>query len=217
MPGGGRVRALGGRGGPSTQLENRVGEPLATPYLSMASQIQAGLDGISRKLTPGPSADSPYEISAVSLPKSLAEALTALDGSGCFRAAFGGVNRGARSRRQVDACMHVMAGTVGIERLEDQGRAAERLGHRSAGDYCGERQLFVAAHRRSAKRPDQPCGEAHSGPPQPAHHAARATTCCSPCSPVVRADSSLCAVFSAPPSAPGTLNTISNAASANRW
>ena len=74
------IRVLGEPGDPSTHLENRVGEPLANPYLYMASQIHAGLDGIARKLMPGPSADAPYEISAEPLPKSLAEALAALDG-----------------------------------------------------------------------------------------------------------------------------------------
>ena len=85
------IRVLGEPGDPSTHLENRVGEPLANPYLYMASQIHAGLDGIARKLTPGPSADSPYEISAEPLPKSLAEALAALNDSACFRAGFGDV------------------------------------------------------------------------------------------------------------------------------
>ncbi len=55
------VRVLGEPGDPATHLENRVGEPLANPYLYMASQIHAGLDGIARKLEPGPSADAPYE------------------------------------------------------------------------------------------------------------------------------------------------------------
>jgi glutamine synthetase len=41
----------------------------------MASQIHAGLDGVARKLDPGPSADSPYEISVEPLPKTLQEAL----------------------------------------------------------------------------------------------------------------------------------------------
>ena len=85
------IRVLGEPGDPSTHLENRVGEPLANPYLYMASQIHAGLDGIARKLKPGPSADSPYEISAEPLPKSLAEALAALKDSACFRAGFGDV------------------------------------------------------------------------------------------------------------------------------
>ena len=48
-------------GDPATQLENRVGEPAANPYLYMATQIVSGLDGLDRKLDPGPSADTPYE------------------------------------------------------------------------------------------------------------------------------------------------------------
>ena len=47
------IRVLGEPGDPSTHLENRVGEPLANPYLYMASQIHAGLDGIARKLDAG--------------------------------------------------------------------------------------------------------------------------------------------------------------------
>jgi glutamine synthetase len=85
------IRVLGEPGEPSTHLENRVGEPLANPYLYMASQIHAGLDGIARKLAPGPSADSPYDVKSEPLPKSLAEALAALDDSACFRAGFGDV------------------------------------------------------------------------------------------------------------------------------
>jgi glutamine synthetase len=85
------IRVLGEPGDAATHLENRVGEPLANPYLYMASQIHAGLDGIARKLTPGPSADSPYEVSAEPLPKSLAEALAALKDNACFRAGFGDV------------------------------------------------------------------------------------------------------------------------------
>ena len=55
------VRVLGQPGDAATHLENRVGEPAANPYLYMASQIYAGLDGIARRLDPGPSADTPYE------------------------------------------------------------------------------------------------------------------------------------------------------------
>jgi glutamine synthetase len=70
-------------------LENRIGEPLANPYLYMASQIYAGLDGIARKLDPGPSADAPYRCSAEPLPGTLEEALAALHTNACFRAGFG--------------------------------------------------------------------------------------------------------------------------------
>jgi glutamine synthetase len=88
---GAMIRVLGEAGDPATHLENRAGEPLANPYLYMASQIHAGLDGIVRRLSPGPSADTPYEVSAEPLPKSLAEALAALKGNACFRAGFGDV------------------------------------------------------------------------------------------------------------------------------
>jgi glutamine synthetase len=83
------VRVMGEAGDPATHLENRVGEPLANPYLYMASQIYAGLDGIARKLDPGPSADAPYRISAEPLPRTLEEAIAALRGNACFRAGFG--------------------------------------------------------------------------------------------------------------------------------
>jgi glutamine synthetase len=83
------IRALGAPGDSATHLENRAGEPLANPYLFMASQIYAGLDGVARKLAPGPSADAPYEISAEPLPAMLGEALAALDASSCLRGGFG--------------------------------------------------------------------------------------------------------------------------------
>ena len=66
------IRVLGGAGDAATRLENRIGEPAANPYLYMASQILSGLDGVDRKLDPGPSADTPYETRAALLPKSLA-------------------------------------------------------------------------------------------------------------------------------------------------
>ncbi|HUI15927.1 MAG TPA: glutamine synthetase family protein [Xanthobacteraceae bacterium] len=83
------VRVPGEPGDPSTHLENRSGEPLANPYLYMASQIYAGLDGIARKLDPGASADAPYGHSAEALPETLEEALAALRSNPCFRAGFG--------------------------------------------------------------------------------------------------------------------------------
>ena len=83
------IRVLGGANDPATRLENRVGEPAANPYLYMASQILAGLDGVDRKLDPGPSADTPYEARAEPLPKSLHEALGALNDDAFFRQALG--------------------------------------------------------------------------------------------------------------------------------
>lgn len=87
---GAMIRVMGETGDPRTHLENRSGEPLANPYLYMASQIYAGLDGINRNLDPGPPTEAPYQKSSgLALPATLEEALTALRASPCFRAGFG--------------------------------------------------------------------------------------------------------------------------------
>ena len=83
------IRVLGQPGDAATRLENRIGEPAANPYLYMASQVLSGLDGIDRALDPGPSADTPYEADAPLLPKSLREAVFALDEDPFFREALG--------------------------------------------------------------------------------------------------------------------------------
>lgn len=72
------ARVLGAPGDSATRIENRIGEPLANPYLYMASQIWSGLDGIDQRRNPGPSADAPYATDAPLLPQSMAEALHAL-------------------------------------------------------------------------------------------------------------------------------------------
>ncbi|MGB6436225.1 MAG: glutamine synthetase family protein, partial [Bradyrhizobium sp.] len=83
------VRMLGAPNDPATRLENRIGEPAANPYLYMASQILAGLDGIDRALEPPPPADTPYETQAPALPKTLREALDALKADTFFREKLG--------------------------------------------------------------------------------------------------------------------------------
>ena len=83
------MRVIADAEGKATRLENRVGEPAANPYLYMASQVLAGLDGMRHRLDPGPSADAPYDTEAEFLPKSLAEANAALRHSAFFREAFG--------------------------------------------------------------------------------------------------------------------------------
>jgi glutamine synthetase len=83
------IRVIGAAGDPATRLENRIGEPAANPYLYMAAQIVTGLDGVARKLDPGPSADTPYETKAQLLPKTLEEALAALGDDRCFADGFG--------------------------------------------------------------------------------------------------------------------------------
>jgi glutamine synthetase len=88
---GAMIRVLGGAGDSATRLENRVGEPAANPYLYIASQIVAGLDGIERGLPPGPRDDEPYAADRPMLPKSLGEALDALEKDALFRAQFGDV------------------------------------------------------------------------------------------------------------------------------
>ena len=106
------VRVLGQPGDVATHLENRVGEPAANPYLYVASQIYSGLDGIARRLDPGPSADTPYEAVAALLPKDLTEALTALRGDEVFRAGFGAAF--------VDYYTHIKASE--LERFQKEAR-----------------------------------------------------------------------------------------------
>jgi glutamine synthetase len=87
---GAMIRVIGEPRHPATRLENRSGEPLANPYLYMASQLYAGLDGINRNLDLGPATETPYRKSSEpALPAALEEAIAALRASACFRAGFG--------------------------------------------------------------------------------------------------------------------------------
>jgi glutamine synthetase len=71
-------------------IENRLGEPAANPYLYMAANLAAGLDGIRRGLTPPPLvAADPYSADAPALPSSLWEAVGLLERDGFFKQAFG--------------------------------------------------------------------------------------------------------------------------------
>ncbi|GAA4224428.1 glutamine synthetase family protein [Actinomadura meridiana] len=80
------VRVVGGDGG--CHVENRVGEPCANPYLAIAAQLSAGLDGLDRRngraATPArpPSTEGPGDL----LPQSLGEALEAFRTGGAARA-----------------------------------------------------------------------------------------------------------------------------------
>jgi glutamine synthetase len=71
--------------GKSTRIENRIGSPLANPYLYIASQIHAGLDGITRRLNPPPADDT----KAAALPSSLAQTLSALQEDAALGEGFG--------------------------------------------------------------------------------------------------------------------------------
>ena len=72
------LRVVGASGDRATRIENRIGEPAANPYLYIASQIHAGLDGIQRQLTAPRASDAPYGDAQQKLPSSLAQALAAL-------------------------------------------------------------------------------------------------------------------------------------------
>jgi glutamine synthetase len=83
------LRVLGRCGDASTRIENRIGEPSANPYLYIAAQIHAGLDGLRRKLRAGPATDAPYAGTANLLPTTLGDALEALVGDAALAKAFG--------------------------------------------------------------------------------------------------------------------------------
>ena len=88
---GAALRVIGSCDDPGTRIENRIGEPSANPYLYLASQIHAGLDGIERGLRAPPATDAPYAgaDAALRLPTSLGEALEALETDAVMCEAFG--------------------------------------------------------------------------------------------------------------------------------
>jgi glutamine synthetase len=83
---------------PYGRIELRTGDSGMNPYLAQAAMIAAGLDGIDRKLDPGPPQNvnfyalSPQEVRARGiemLPQSLAESIAALENSDLMNAALG--------------------------------------------------------------------------------------------------------------------------------
>jgi glutamine synthetase len=85
------LRVLGAANDPATRIENRAGEPAASPYLFILSQLVAGLAGIDNAIDPGPADDEPYTAQRTLLPKSLPEALDALEREKLFRDRLGEV------------------------------------------------------------------------------------------------------------------------------
>jgi glutamine synthetase len=86
------VRVQGAPGDENSHVENRMGEPAANPYLYMAANIAAGLDGIRRQLEPPPPVEAdPYAAEAPMLPTSLGDAIDALAKDTFYREAFGDV------------------------------------------------------------------------------------------------------------------------------
>lgn len=87
---GAMLRVVGSAGDEGTRIENRIGEPAANPYLYMAAQIHAGLDGIERRLQAPEATQSPYAGGgATLLPTSLGEALQAVQADQVLCDAFG--------------------------------------------------------------------------------------------------------------------------------
>ena len=86
---GAMLRVIGQCRDPATRIENRVGEPAANPYLYLASQIYAGLDGLRRQLPAPQATNAPYAETAEKLPTSLPQALQALHDDAVFGEAFG--------------------------------------------------------------------------------------------------------------------------------
>jgi glutamine synthetase len=85
------LRVLGAMNDPASRIENRVGEPSANPYLYIASQLIAGLNGIEKKLDPGPPDTNPYDTQHTMLPRSLSEALQLFENDPLFRHELGHV------------------------------------------------------------------------------------------------------------------------------
>ena len=84
------VRIQGAPGDTNSHVEMRMGEPAANPYLYMAANLAAGLDGIRRQLDPPPPVEAdPYVSQNPMLPTSLADAIGALEKDSFFREAFG--------------------------------------------------------------------------------------------------------------------------------
>ncbi len=84
------IRVQGAPGDTNSHVEMRMGEPAANPYLYMAANIAAGLDGMRRQLDPPPPVEAdPYTTQNPMLPASLGDAIGALQKDGFFRKAFG--------------------------------------------------------------------------------------------------------------------------------
>jgi glutamine synthetase len=83
------LRVIGACGDSATRIENRLGEPAANPYLYMASQIYAGLDGLAHQRQAPAATESPYAGDGDQLPTSLGEALEALRDDEALTAGLG--------------------------------------------------------------------------------------------------------------------------------
>jgi glutamine synthetase len=77
--------------GEAARLESRLADGSASAYLASAVHIFAGVDGVERRLDPGPPTERVYEppVERETVPLSLGEALDALEADSFTRAAVG--------------------------------------------------------------------------------------------------------------------------------
>lgn len=85
------LRVLGAVNDPASRIENRLGEPSANPYLYVASQLIAGMEGVDNDRDPGPPDTDPYTTQHTMLPRTLSEALTLFERETLFKKEFGEV------------------------------------------------------------------------------------------------------------------------------
>jgi glutamine synthetase len=72
------------------RIENRAIDGSCNPYLALAGMIAAGLDGVDRGLDPGaPIIGAAHPVGVATLPRTLADALDALEGDVVLRDALG--------------------------------------------------------------------------------------------------------------------------------
>ena len=86
---GAMLRVIGGVKDVGTRIENRLGEPAANPYLYLASQIHAGLAGITGKHEAPAATESPYASDGDRIPTSLSAAITAFESDTAMSDGFG--------------------------------------------------------------------------------------------------------------------------------
>jgi glutamine synthetase len=86
---GAMVRSLIKYNDPASRIENRVAEPAANPYYAFASQILAGLDGITNKIDAPAPVETPYDNSAELLPVNLHEAIESFSEGALFSSTLG--------------------------------------------------------------------------------------------------------------------------------
>ena len=85
------IRSLCRAGDSASRIENRGGEPAANPYLYLASQMFAGLDGLQAGREIPPAATDAYDGTLPRLPSSLAEALALARDDDFVQACFGDI------------------------------------------------------------------------------------------------------------------------------